>query len=453
MKTGIIKTKSFVNCSFRFDPDIHLSEGVQVRQSINNLPYEISNIGENAEKVFYGNIFSRVFVEKPEFGVPYLAASDTILSELETGKYISKKQADDLEYLKLEKDWILITCSGTLGNVSYTNNNYVGRLATHDLIRVIPNDNKVLRGVLYAFLAGKYGYHQITQSQFGGVVKHVNEEQTKDIMVPVFPKEFQNKIDLLIKESSSLREQATKILKEATQYFDNMVAVKREITKTFTKNVKSLKKSWAAYNNNLEVTDGVEQYKEHSIQLKDVTSDIFAPPMFKHIYLSKDNGYPFMTGGELVKQCMRYYRWLSPRGVKNIKDYVVDKDTLLIYRHGSIDGGMNGQVFIVDDALRGCCLSDLIIRVKFFEPKLALWAFAFFKSAFGRRYLLSFPSGTAIPFMAIDRIEDAYIPSPDHNFDKIVEIVRNYMTQSALSKKKEIEAIELVEQEIEKWNN
>ena len=69
MKTGIIKTKSFVNCGFRFDPDIHLSEGVQVRQSINNLPYEISNIGENAEKVFYGNIFSRVFVEKPEFGV------------------------------------------------------------------------------------------------------------------------------------------------------------------------------------------------------------------------------------------------------------------------------------------------------------------------------------------------------------------------------------------------
>ena len=453
MKTGVIRTKSFANCGFRFDPDIHLSEGVQVRQFIKNLPYEISNIGENAERVFYGNIFSGIFVDKPEFGVPYLAASDTILSELDSGKYISKKQAENLAYLMLEKDWILITCSGTLGNVSYTNRNYLGRLTTHDLIRVVPNDSKVLRGVLYAFLAGKYGYHQITQSQFGGVVKHINDEQTKNIMVPVFPKEFQTKVDSLVKESAFLREQATENLKRATQYFDNMIVVKRDTTKTFIKNVKSLKKSWAAYNNNLEVTEGIEKYKEHSLQLKDITTDIFAPPMFKHIYLAKDNGYPFMTGGELVKQCMRYYRWLSPRGVKNIKDYVVEEDTLLIYRHGSIDGGMNGQVFIVDEALNGCCLSDLIIRVKFKDPKVALWAFAFFKSKFGRRYLLSFPSGTAIPFMAVDRVEDAYIPSPDDDFEDIVEIVRDYMTQSALSKKKEIEAIELVEQEIEKWNN
>ena len=261
MKIGIIKTKSFSKCGFRFDPDIHLSEGVQVRQTIQNLPYEISNIGENAERVFYGNIFSRVFVDKPEFGVPYLAASDTILTDLDSGKYISKKQAETLSYLMLQKDWILITCSGTLGNVSYTNENYLGRLTTHDLIRVVPNDNKVLRGVLYAFLAGKFGYHQITQSQFGGVVKHINDEQTKHIMVPVFPSEFQTKINSLIKESAILREDSTKLLKMATRHFDELISLKSNCTKTFKINLKSLTKSWAAYNNNLEVSEGLNQYK------------------------------------------------------------------------------------------------------------------------------------------------------------------------------------------------
>ena len=58
MITGVVNTKSFIPSGYRFDPDIHLSEGVQVRREIAALPYEISNVGENAERVFYGNIFS-----------------------------------------------------------------------------------------------------------------------------------------------------------------------------------------------------------------------------------------------------------------------------------------------------------------------------------------------------------------------------------------------------------
>ena len=65
MITGVVNTKSFIPSGYRFDPDIHLSEGVQVRREIAALPYEISNVGENAERVFYGNIFSRIFVKKP----------------------------------------------------------------------------------------------------------------------------------------------------------------------------------------------------------------------------------------------------------------------------------------------------------------------------------------------------------------------------------------------------
>lgn len=452
MITGIVRKRTISECNFRFDPDIHLSEGVMVRRQIKSLPYEISTLGENSERVFLGNIFSRIFVEKPEFGVPYLSASDTVLTDINSGKYISNKQANELSHLFLEKDWILITCSGTLGNVTYTTQDFTNRLTTHDLIRVVPNDKKVKRGVLYAFLAGKYGYQQITQSQFGGVVKHINDEQTKEIMIPVFPKDIQDKVDLLVKESARLREESTDILYKATQYFDNKITVKRENTKCFTRKVSQLTKSWAAYNNNLEISEGLNQYIANSFQLKDVTDSIFAPPMFKHIYLSKDNGYPFLTGGELVKQCMRYYRWLSPRGVKNINDYIVSKNSLLIYRHGSIDGGMNGQVFIVDDQLNGCCLSDLIIRVNFKDPDLALWTYAFFKSNFGKRYLLSFPSGTAIPFMSVDRVEDAYIPKPDNNYQQIVSLIKTYMEKSALSKKKEIEAIEIIEKDITKWN-
>ena len=80
MKYGSIKYKTLLSADYRIDPDVHLSEGSIIRNELNNLPYELSSVGDNAHDVFYGNIFSRIFVQKPENGMPYLAASDTVLT-------------------------------------------------------------------------------------------------------------------------------------------------------------------------------------------------------------------------------------------------------------------------------------------------------------------------------------------------------------------------------------
>ncbi|MBO6250356.1 MAG: restriction endonuclease subunit S, partial [Muribaculaceae bacterium] len=217
MKTGVINCKAFFDAGMRIDPDVHLSEGSVIRNELNHLPYQLSTVGENAADVFYGNIFSRIFVQDPEHGMPYLAASDTVLANLDTGRFLSKKQSAQLNYLILKKDWILVTCSGTLGNVTYTNKTFENHIATHDLIRIIPNSNKVNKGTLYAFLASKFGYYQITQSQFGGVVKHINTDQTKSIIVPVFPADFQQDVDNMIQESARLRERASELLVSANE--------------------------------------------------------------------------------------------------------------------------------------------------------------------------------------------------------------------------------------------
>lgn len=452
MITGTVRTKAFAECGFRFDPDIHLSEGVTVRRQINALPYEISNIGDSAEKVFYGNIFSRIFVEKPEHGIEYLSASDTMVAEIGSGKYLSKKQAEQLQYLMLEKDWIIVTCSGTLGKVAYTNGLFENKLVTHDLIRIVPNDKRILRGCLYAFLCSKFGYHQITQSQFGGVVKHINDEQTKSIKVPVFPNELQNTVNDLIKESSRQREEATQSLNKAIEYFESLYGISTDISKTFSLKLKDLKLGFAAYNNNIEVDEFIQKYEGKSFQLKDKTSKIFAPPLFKHIYLNKDNGYPFMTGSELTQFNLRYYRWLSPRGVKDINDYVVKKGTLLLYKSGTTDGGILGNVFIADKKLDGCCLSDHVIRIVFNDEKLAYWTFAFLKSKGAVRMLQRLATGTMIPFITPERLSELYIPTPDDNYDRIIELVEKYIDLNSKSKVNETKAIELVEQEIEKWN-
>ena len=251
MKIGIINSNVFhrSGSGYRIDPDVHLSDGVQAREQLAHSPYELSTVGENASQVFLGNIFSRVFVKDKEHGMPYLAASDTVLANIETGRFLSNKQAKTLKNLILKKDWILITCSGTLGNVTYTNKTFENHIATHDLIRVVPNDNKVNKGTLYVFLSGIYGYNQITQSQFGGVVKHINDIQTKAILVPVFPESFQQEVDDLIQESARLREEATDALDKAHTLLHSAFNNKDTNIKSV-----SIKKIYAAHNQRFEAS-------------------------------------------------------------------------------------------------------------------------------------------------------------------------------------------------------
>lgn len=214
-----------------------------------------------------------------------------------------------------------------------------------------------------------------------------------------------------------------------------------------------MKLGFAAYNNNLEVDEFVSAYECNSYKLKSKTSNVFAPPLFKHIYLNKDNGYPFMTGSELTQFNLRYYRWLSPRGVKDINDYVVKRGTLLLYKSGTTDGGILGNVFIADKKLDGCCLSDHVIRVVFEEEKQAYWAFAFLRSKGAVKMLQRLATGTMIPFITPERLSEILIPNPDDNYDKITSLVESYINLNSKSKECEDAAITMVEQEIEKWKN
>ena len=453
MKTNIINTKSILPNSFRFDPSFHLSEAIILGKDLDNVPYEKISIKDTNSKVFLGNIFSRIFVKDKEHGIPYLAASDTVLADINTGRFLSKKQSKELAYLMLKKDWIVITCSGTIGNVTYTNSTFENHIATHDLIRIVPNDEKILKGYLYAFLSSKYGYNQLTQSRFGGVVKHINADHVNGIMLPLFPEPFQKEVDDLIQESARLREEATVALDQAISYFNDKYTIKEDTQKTFTLSLKELKLGFAAYNNNLEVDQFIDEYKSDSYELSEKTKRIFAPPLFKHIYLNKDNGYPFMTGSELTQFNLRYYRWLSPKGVKDINDYIVKKGTLLLYKSGTTDGGILGNVFIADNKLNGCCLSDHVIRIVFNDVKEAYWAFAFLRSKGATRMLKRLATGTMIPFITPERISRLRIPIPDDNFDAIVSLVEKYINLNSTSKENETKAIIMVEQEIEKWNN
>jgi type I restriction enzyme S subunit len=449
MKATKVKSSNLSNSGLRMDASLYLSEGIQILSLLNTPQVETKSLKDITSDIFYGNRSRRVYVTNPKNGIPFIKGADITKSDFSTLKLISKKKTKNIESYALKEGWTLITRSGSIGNTAFVNGNFVGKAASDDIIRVCPKD--IPAGFLYAYLSSKFGNTLITQSKYGAVIQHIEPAHIENIPVPLFPESKQQEIHNLIVESANLRVEANGLLEEAIAYFDNKIEVSQEDQKLFSKSVKQLSFSWASYNNNTQCDFIEEQIGGDSIKLNDISEKIFAPPMFKHIYLDKDNGNPFLTGAELTRQNPKFYRWLSPRGVKDIEDYRIKKGTLLLYKSGTTDGGILGNVFIADDNLDGVCLSDHVIRITMTKFSNAYWAYAFLKSKAGVQLLLRLATGTMIPFITPERLKELSIPRPDKEYERITDLINEYISKRVLADNNESKAISLVEKEIESW--
>ena len=450
MKCRIINSQE-VLLSKRFDGSYHNAE-VNIYSSVID-KHSSYKLKDYCTEIFTSGRNKRVYTTK-EYGYPFLSNSDVVAAEpLSSCKYSSKKYGYD-EKAVLRKGMILTGRVGAIGQTAFVPGFLEAKRAmgSDNIIRICVKPEKH-NGFIYAYLASRIGNLSFWKHATGGVQPFITDAMVGELAIPDFPESFQKEVDDLIQESARLREEATDALDQAISYFNDKYTIKEDTQKTFTLSLKELKLGFAAYNNNLEVDQFIDEYKSDSYELSEKTKRIFAPPLFKHIYLNKDNGYPFMTGSELTQFNLRYYRWLSPKGVKDINDYIVKKGTLLLYKSGTTDGGILGNVFIADNKLNGCCLSDHVIRIVFNDVKEACWAFAFLRSKGATRMLKRLSTGTMIPFITPERISRLRIPNPDDNFDAIVSLVEKYINLNSTSKENETKAIIMVEQEIEKWNN
>lgn len=469
MKTGIVNTKCLNNFGFRIDPDIHLSDGVKTRRIISKIPYEISSVGENSEKVFLGNIFSRNFVSKPDHGVEYLAASDTVLADLHTGRYLSNTQAKELNYLMLKEGWILVTCSGTLGNVTYTNKNYCSKIATHDLIRIIPNDNKVKGGVLYAFLASKYGYNQITQSQFGGVVKHINEEQTKGIKVPVFPIDLQIEVDSLIKESALLREEAKqnkdkayKILFEKAnlqelnpENFDFYGGcIKDRQPSIFTISKKEITtRTINAFNHSARIANLKKKITCPTIPLSKALKDgiFFSTGSFPRVEVNKENGIMLINQSDIFDTIIKG-KYISKRGVRT--DNLVKYGEVIIAGVGTLGESESFcRTIFANEELEGQLVSGEFLRMETVEEIPSGYLFSWLSSEYGFRLIRSTQTGTKLCRPIQSLLLEQPVPIIDkESMNNIDSLIKESFTKEYIANNNVRKAISMIEQEIEKWN-
>lgn len=141
MKTAVVKRHDIANAPvMRIDASFQLSEGVSVRRIIADCPYPVVKCGDVMERIWHAGRWKRVYVNNPKTGIPLVGSSAMLKSDLSDIKLISRKYTEDMADKMLHPGWILVSCSGTIGNTVFTNTGHAGKLASQHVLRLKPKD-------------------------------------------------------------------------------------------------------------------------------------------------------------------------------------------------------------------------------------------------------------------------------------------------------------------------
>jgi type I restriction enzyme S subunit len=451
MKTISVKNNWLKKSDLRLDASFHLSDGVFANYIIKNSRVKYDILQNLTEDIFMGPRFKRYYVSNPEKGVPFMGGSDMQKSSLSELKLISKKMTKEIQQLYLKRGWILVTRSGTIGKSVLTNEEFEGKTATEDVIRIIPNSKKLTTGYLYAFLSSKYGFALLTQGTYGAVIQHIEPQHIKDLPIPILPEEEQHQIHDLIIESSKLRVEAIKSLNLAHSYFEKYFTNQLSNRKINTVKLDSIKsfQSRIDASYNIRFNEYCNSIKSSGLEFKKLSEyidKIFIPNRGRRNYV--DTGLQYLSTSDISTSnpiSIKKYISIKTPGLESLK---VEKDWIIIARSGQ---EILGSVFYVTEKLRRCGINEHGLRLilKEIAPE---YVFCFLSTSFGKQYLRSGIFGSAVLTINNDFIKNLLIPILDkEELKQVVDTTKLYIKDYDLAISKENQAIELIENEISSW--
>jgi type I restriction enzyme S subunit len=176
---------------------------------------------DRVKSIFVAPRFRRVYVAS-EHGVPFLQGSDLPVVRPFLLKHLSKK-TPGLSKWMVSKGWVLITCSGTIGEVGMVSSMEDGWAASQHILRIVPlkEGRGFHPGYIAAFLLTEYGRQQLIP--YGAVVLELTADTVKALKIPDAPSALQEKVGSKIMDAFEKRALALKVEDEAIQTTEELI--------------------------------------------------------------------------------------------------------------------------------------------------------------------------------------------------------------------------------------
>lgn len=465
---SIILNSTDIFSSLRMDGSFHLSEAIIYEKAITKMGFK--PLSELSSRIFTAGRNKRIYTIK-DFGYPYLSNSDVIAQNPFTNcKYNSKKYSFDNNAL-LKEGTIVTGRVGAIGQTAYITKEFEEKRAmgSDNIIRIIAKDPN-RSGFLFAYLTSLAGNAFLWKHATGGVQPYINESMVGKIPVPIFPPKIEGQIHELITNTAKLRWDANKLLEVAESNLKKNSGLgnlssegydyygprtNHRMVSCFSKTISKIgTTSLNAFNHSRRISDTVKLVTDccSTLKLYDLLDDdkFFATGSFPRIEVNSDKGIMLINQSDIFDTIIKGKR-ISRRKVK--VDNLVQYGELLIASVGTLgDNELFCRVIFANENLQGQLVSGEFIRMRTSKSVPSGYLFTWLNSDFGFRLIRSTQSGTKQCRPIHKLLYEIPVPILDNEL--MMEIHNDVVKAHSLRHEanlKEIMAIQLVEKEIEQW--
>lgn len=371
--------------------------------------------------VFYPARFKRLYVVKSDYPIYHPSHINEIYPK--PADYISGRTKTDIDGLRVKKNQILLTRSGTIGNCTIVGNTLDSKIFSDDLIRIDAANPKEV-GYIYAFLKSKTGQILIKTNNYGAVVDHIEPEHLANISIPDPPPIIKRHIHDLIMNSFRLRDESNVLMDEAQTLFK--VGLKLPNIEELKPNYFDECSEFQNFSVNLSMIAGRLDASYHLAAidsiLKHIASNamevtnvgdprislkILMPGIFKRTYVEEGQGTVFIGGKNLLEldpTNKKYIRLDKLRKIE-IENLLIYENMLLITSRGTI-----GKVNIVPKHWDGWAASNNMVHIKPSSDEISGYLYAWLSSELAYPLIKRLTYGAVVDMIDEDNVAEIPVP-------------------------------------------
>lgn len=208
-----VPSEAVSRSGWRLEGSFYGSDGYRAARLLFRSGFDLPEVRTRAKVLWFGP-FARTYVVDPSKGIPFISSAEMMEARIRPEKFLSATLTRVVDRLRVQEGIILISCSGTIGNVALCTSDLDGMAVSQHAIRVIPNDKSDL-GLFYTLFQSSAGKFLIKRSRSGSVIESIYEDDVSGLFVPVLPRSLRERLTEMIEEVCRLHVEANELLDEA----------------------------------------------------------------------------------------------------------------------------------------------------------------------------------------------------------------------------------------------
>ncbi|MBQ6380310.1 MAG: restriction endonuclease subunit S [Clostridia bacterium] len=417
LKWCSVSLSDVVNRGKRLEASVFDVEAKQALLAVSKCKYPPSKLISKdgpVLKAHYGARLKRRYVLKSTPGsIGFIGSSEMLDIYPQPIKFMVSNETTNA--LKVKNGTVLISRSGTIGNVTFVNKTLEKMFVSEHAMRLECGETP---GYVYTYLKSKTGKAIVCSNIYGAVVQQIEPEHLATVPIPDAPDDIKKRINDLIVKSYDLRDESNDLIDEATallikelnlppiEEFEVNDFKKNAPVETFNVKLSDLSgRADASYH--LPIVDAIiEHLKQNAEEVTTIgdsriSSDVVLPGRFKRVYVEEGHGRVLFGGKQLYEldPSNKKYISSSKHDKRIVEQLEISQNTTLITRSGTI-----GKVAMVPEHWEHWVASEHIIRVVPANNEIAGYINIYLASDYGHQLITRFTYGSVV-----DEVDDNHI--------------------------------------------